>query len=851
MPSPAASTRLPRFKLAALFIMIFGVTAAACGGGSDDVIADVPAPTLQARAVLPAATFASGPTSGKYIAALNNGQASPFGDKQPVQGFSAVIRNTDGSFLVMADNGYGSIETSADFNLRVYNITADFKTATNGVLSGTGNVAVKSFFELRDPDSKIPFAIVNHFSKERVLTGADFDIESMQRTADGTFWFGDEFGPFLIHTDATGRVLEAPYKLPDFENAGKDIRSPQNPYSEETAALRIMNAARAHALAHGGTRTPGFSPYYSELKFDTTANNANGVKSDPNAQYSRGTNLVPGLGLTAAASDIHDVALIKAAGFGVVPYTVNDAPTMNLLLKAGVTGMISDAPDLLFATVAAFDANGDGIAGDYLTADGLIDIAKFDAQGHRGGRNLRPENTLPAWEVALDNLMTTIETDSGITSDGVAVIKHDPYLEAVKCRRTDGVAYAFADEVLIRNLTAAEMQSRFICDKLLGGGRPQSNDLALSPVSVQVAAAKGYVSPYVVPRTQDLFDLVTAYIAYYKTGAGATSPNAAKRVKNAEKVRFNIETKINPRSDKDAHGNVYKDRTVGFEAMADTIANLIVANGMQQRADIQSFDFRTLIRVQERVPAIRTVYLFGDFPIYADPVNSDDGTNMQGEGTGNTPWMAGLPWPYRSTVATAPMRAKRSGGFEGMALSTDGTKLYPLLELPLTGQDAKTLLIHEFDLATKAYTGKQFQYVLDAKGTNIGEFQLFNATEGIIIERDNTQGDVNGFKKLFQVTLGAPGAVVGKAELVDLMKLRDPNKISGTATNGDVGLGEVFSFPFDTIEDVFVLDDKTLLVINDNNFPFSTGRSTGAATKRPADNELIQIRLPKALTLAK
>lgn len=39
-----------------------------------------------------------------------NGQAVPFVDKQPVQGFSAVADNGDGSFLVMADNGYGAMK---------------------------------------------------------------------------------------------------------------------------------------------------------------------------------------------------------------------------------------------------------------------------------------------------------------------------------------------------------------------------------------------------------------------------------------------------------------------------------------------------------------------------------------------------------------------------------------------------------------------------------------------------------------------------------------------------------------------------------------------------------------------
>ena len=99
-----------------------------------------------------------------------------------------------------------------------------------------------------------------NLTHRRVLTGADFDIESMQKAKDGTLWFGDEFGPFLLHTDAKGKVLDAPVPLPDFDNPGKEVRSPQNPFSEEATAVRIMNAVRSHAKSHGSNKTPVFLP---------------------------------------------------------------------------------------------------------------------------------------------------------------------------------------------------------------------------------------------------------------------------------------------------------------------------------------------------------------------------------------------------------------------------------------------------------------------------------------------------------------------------------------------------------------------------------------------------------------
>ena len=58
---------------------------------------------------------------------------------------------------------------------------------------------------LTDPDRKVPFPIVNEGTTKRYLTGADFDVESIQPVADG-FWVGEEFGPYLVKFDVDGKV---------------------------------------------------------------------------------------------------------------------------------------------------------------------------------------------------------------------------------------------------------------------------------------------------------------------------------------------------------------------------------------------------------------------------------------------------------------------------------------------------------------------------------------------------------------------------------------------------------------------------------------------------------------------
>src|SRR6266508_390202 len=197
-----------------LSAVLVAVAMAVATFAAPAVAADDRPPTLLGRAILPSDAYQPGPPSGAFITG-DNGVTPPF-PGQPIPGFSAVLDAGHGEFWAMPDNGYGAKTNSGDFLLRRYRIRPDFKTADGG----TGTVAVLGFLQLRDPDGKIPFAL---YRPDRLLTGADFDLESVRRAKDGSFWFGEEFGPFLLHTDATGRVLEAPVPLPG-------VQSPQNPY---------------------------------------------------------------------------------------------------------------------------------------------------------------------------------------------------------------------------------------------------------------------------------------------------------------------------------------------------------------------------------------------------------------------------------------------------------------------------------------------------------------------------------------------------------------------------------------------------------------------------------------------
>jgi glycerophosphoryl diester phosphodiesterase len=53
---------------------------------------------------------------------------------------------------------------------------------------------------------------------------------------------------------------------------------------------------------------------------------------------------------------------------------------------------------------------------------------QIDVQGHRGCRGLYPENTLPAFQKAIDLGVNTLELDLVISKDKKVVLSHEPFM---------------------------------------------------------------------------------------------------------------------------------------------------------------------------------------------------------------------------------------------------------------------------------------------------------------------------------------------------------------------------------------------------------------------------------------
>ena len=238
LPSRAGLTRLAAI-LAVSALVLTLLPAGRAAAEPTATAGTVTAPRLLARATLSADYLAPGPRSGAQ-ATPANGRTGPF-DGQVIPGFSAAVANPDGTFWAMPDNGFGTKANSTDFLLRLYLVRPRWDRG-----SGGGSIQIIRYLTLSDPNRKINFPIVREDSKQRWLTGGDFDIESLQRAADGSFWIGEEFGPFLLHVDPRGRVLARPVPSP----LGK---SPQNPLlGDTTPRTQASGGFEATAMSRDG-----------------------------------------------------------------------------------------------------------------------------------------------------------------------------------------------------------------------------------------------------------------------------------------------------------------------------------------------------------------------------------------------------------------------------------------------------------------------------------------------------------------------------------------------------------------------------------------------------------------------
>jgi glycerophosphoryl diester phosphodiesterase len=234
-------------------------------------------------------------------------------------------------------------------------------------------------------------------------------------------------------------------------------------------------------------------------------------------------------------------------------------------LYVGLAG-ISDSGEALFSPLAMPPLPG-----------------PFQLQGHRGARGLKPENTLPAFEAALDAGVSSVEADLHLTRDGVIVLCHEPLLDSAHFSPPipDAAWPAIAD------VTIAELRA-WRADRNPDPRRFPRQDAKVTPLAAWFAQGRG-IDPFAVPTLSHLFE----FAASYAGGPGARAGKSHAQRAGAARAGFDLELKCIP---------FRADRTL--DALERGVVEAVRAAEATARTTVRSFDHRSVRRLRALEPRL-------------------------------------------------------------------------------------------------------------------------------------------------------------------------------------------------------------------------------------------------------
>ncbi|MEM6737756.1 MAG: glycerophosphodiester phosphodiesterase family protein [Bacteroidota bacterium] len=237
---------------------------------------------------------------------------------------------------------------------------------------------------------------------------------------------------------------------------------------------------------------------------------------------------------------------------------------------------------------------------------------KIDIQGHRGARGLAPENSIPAFLMAAQMGINTLELDLVVSKDSKLVVSHEPYFSPEFCLNPSNEPIPRDSIINIYELDYNEIQ-QYDCG---------SKGNARFPEQRKISTYK--------PLLKDVLDSVESFFT------GKDRP-----------INYNIELKTRKETDDVFHPNP--------SVFSDMVYDLISEMGLWEKVNIQSFDFRTLQYFRKEYPNVKLALLIENqlpwkqnidslgfipeiYSCYFDLLSEDHVKELQNEGMKVIPW---------------------------------------------------------------------------------------------------------------------------------------------------------------------------------------------------------------------
>lgn len=237
---------------------------------------------------------------------------------------------------------------------------------------------------------------------------------------------------------------------------------------------------------------------------------------------------------------------------------------------------------------------------DISTTYAKVNYDVFDLEAHRGGRDIRPENTLYSYAYAIELGATSIECDMQLTKDDQIVMSHNPILNSDITRDENG-NYIENNKYDIRLMTVDELKKFDV-----GVMDPNCGEY------YDLHGKTQFTYDAKIPTLEELMQLIQSY--------------------GDKNIVLNIETKSYP----DPASAGYKNNA-DPKKFVEVFNNIVKKYDMEDRVVLQSFDWQTLIEMKKLNPNISTSALWQEQPSWGR-----DSESLRRYEKKKSPWLGGL-----------------------------------------------------------------------------------------------------------------------------------------------------------------------------------------------------------------
>lgn len=237
---------------------------------------------------------------------------------------------------------------------------------------------------------------------------------------------------------------------------------------------------------------------------------------------------------------------------------------------------------------------------DISTTYAKVNYDVFDLEAHRGGRDVRPENTLYSYAYAIELGATSIECNMQLTKDGQIVMSHNPILNSDITRDENG-NYIENNKYDIRLMTVDELKKFDV-----GVMDPNCGEY------YDLHGKTQFTYDAKIPTLEELMQLIQSY--------------------GDKNIVLNIETKSYP----DPASAGYKNNA-DPKKFVEVFNNIVKKYDMEDRVVLQSFDWQTLIEMKNLNPNISTSALWQEQPSWGR-----DSESLRRYEKKKSPWLGGL-----------------------------------------------------------------------------------------------------------------------------------------------------------------------------------------------------------------